>query len=108
MLRGLCQLGNIPVASLATGRAFPETGDILVVLPEGPPGDRSEWALHMTRLEQDWIAPLLKKLRAGKIQRLDVVTVHAGLARRWTVSARDLWKFWVPAGPLAVQLGSEQ
>lgn len=108
LLRGLCHLGNVPVASLSTGLNFPDTGNILVVLPEGPPGDRSDWAMHMTRLEQDWVAPLLQKLRAGKIQRLDVVTVHAGQARHWTVSARDLWKFWVPAGPLAGQLGTAE
>jgi hypothetical protein len=104
LLRGLGRLSNIPITSPAAGPSFPDPGNVLVVLPEGPSGDRSDWTLHMNRLEQEWFAPLLRKLRMGEIRRLDIITVSAGQARRWTVSSRDLWKFWIPARPLARQL----
>jgi hypothetical protein len=106
LLQGLGRLANVPVANLSVGMDFPETGDALVVLPEGPAGDEAEWAGHMAKLERAWIAPLLQKIRSGEIQRLDIVTVHAGQALQWTVSSRDLWKFWIPVAPLARQLGT--
>lgn len=104
LLKGLGALANIPVASLAAGLNLPETSDVLLVLPEAPAGDPTDWGAHMNNLEQEWIAPVLQKLRSGEIQRLEIVTVHSGKARQWTVSSRDLWKFWKSAAALARQL----
>lgn len=101
LLRGLAQLANVPVASLSEGLDFLDSGDALVVLPEAPAAGDAEWAGRIARLDQDWIAPLLEKLRSGEIQRLDIATVHAGQARQWSITRRDLWKFWKPAAPIA-------
>jgi hypothetical protein len=101
LLRGLARLANVPAANLADGLDFPESGNALVVLPEAPAAGDAEWAERMDGLERDWIAPLVKKLRSGEIQRLDIATVHTGQARQWTITPRDLWKFWKPVVPLA-------
>ncbi len=108
LLRGLGRLSNIPIASPAAGLPLPEAGNVLVVLPEGPSGDRPGWTVHMSRLEQEWFAPLLRKLRTGEIRHLEIVTIDTGRARHWTVSPRDLWKFWIPARPLARQVGAAE
>ncbi|HEY5929097.1 MAG TPA: hypothetical protein VIU02_02185 [Burkholderiales bacterium] len=101
LLQGLGRLASVPVACLSDGLVFPGTGNTLVVLPELAGSDDTEWAGHMTRLDNEWILPLLAKLRSGEIQGMDVFTVHAGQARQWTVAPRDLWKFWKPVAPLA-------
>lgn len=106
LLKGLGRLANVPVTGLSGGLNFVETGDALVVLPEGFAGDGAEWAGHIGKLEQEWIAPLLQRLRSGEIRRLDIVTVHAGQARQWTITSRDLWKFWIPVASLPRQFGT--
>jgi len=101
LLQGLGQLTNVRVAGLSDGLVFPETGSTLVVLPELPAIGETEWAGHMARLDNEWVAPLLEKLRSSEIQGMDIVTVHAGQARQWTIASRDLWKFWKPVASLS-------
>ncbi|HEX7811505.1 MAG TPA: hypothetical protein VF460_06315 [Burkholderiales bacterium] len=105
LLKGLGRLADIPVASLSAGLALPETGDTIVVLPESPAGDAANWRAHMEKMEQEWIRPILQKLRSGEIQRLEIVTVDSGQARGWAVASRDLLKFWKPVAALERQLG---
>ena len=101
LLQGLGLLASVPVAGLSDGLNFLDTGNVLVVLPEAPAAGDTEWAGHMARMEKEWITPLLQKLRSGEIQSMDIATIHAGQARQWTITRRDLWKFWKPVAPLA-------
>jgi len=101
LLKGLGLLAGVPIAGLSDGLNLPGTGDLLVVLPEAPAADDAEWAGHMDRLDKEWAAPLLGKLRSREIQRIDIVTVHGGQAQKWTIAPGDLWKFWKPVAPLA-------
>lgn len=106
LLMGLGRLAGVPVRNLSAGIDSIATGNVLLVLPEGHAGDETEWAGHLGRLEQEWIAPLLRKLRAGDFRCLEIATVHAGRSRQWTITARDLWKFWKPVLPLSQQLAA--
>jgi len=57
-------------------------------------GDWADWLARMQRIEQEWLAPLLAALKAGRIARLNLVLSHRN---GWTtVSSTGLAqrKFW--------------
>jgi hypothetical protein len=101
LLRGLGHLAGLPVTSVAAGPGFTVANDALVVLPAIDESDDIVRAGQLGRLDQEWIAPLLRRLRSGEIRRLEVATTCAGKGLRWSVDARDLWKFWKRPAPLA-------
>jgi len=101
LLRGLGRLADVPVASLAKGSDFTVTTDALVVLPGPDQHADMDRARELGRLERDWIAPLLKRLRSGEIRHLEIATTCAGKGLRWSICSRDLWKFWKRPAPLA-------
>ena len=60
-----------------------------------------ESELDAASLEQRWIAPLLAAVRAGRLDRCALVGCHRTELLRFTLSRRDLWKFWRIAPALA-------
>jgi hypothetical protein len=103
LLRGLGQRAGVPVAPLSAGPAVTETGELLVVLAEVDP---ASWAERVKEIEREWLGPLLRRLRSGKVARLGIATVHGGQVHQWTITRRDLWKFWRPVRPLLHQVGT--
>lgn len=68
------------------------------------PLEPAEWQPTLQQLERDWFAPLLTMLRDGRLGRL---TLHlAGESvHSFSVTRRDLYKFWRRAQPLESYLG---
>jgi len=57
-------------------------------------GDWADWLARMQRLEQDWFAPLLAALKAGRVARVNLMLSHR---HGWTdVSSTGMAqrKFW--------------
>ncbi|WP_229262880.1 hypothetical protein [Duganella radicis] len=57
-------------------------------------GDWADWLARMQRIEQEWLAPLLAALKAGRVSRLNLVLSHRN---GWTTvsgAAMALRKFW--------------
>jgi hypothetical protein len=57
-------------------------------------GDWADWLARMQRLEQEWFAPLLAALKAGRIARVTLVLSHRN---GWTTVASTGMaqrKFW--------------
>ena len=57
-------------------------------------GDWSEWLARLHALESDCFTPLLAALRGGWLDRLTMVMSHNTRLAEFTVSPRDLHKFW--------------
>ncbi|KQV80807.1 hypothetical protein ASD15_12895 [Massilia sp. Root351] len=88
-----------PALRAATAeQVLPLAGDAVVVLgeliPVGKAGDWSPWLAHMQQIEQQWFAPLLAALKAGRLGSLKLVfSSHLKLAE-FTITKGSLRKFW--------------
>ena len=63
----------------------------LTVLPALPSLDFAAWNTAIRELESAWFAPLLNSLRR---KRIDKLVIEACDSRRFTVTSRDLRRFW--------------
>lgn len=57
--------------------------------------DWSYWLERMHALEQDWFAPLLQALRAGKLDRLNLICSNSTQLVETSASSASLKKFWI-------------
>jgi hypothetical protein len=89
-----CRTAALPASAQEWWRQADDAMEQLLVLP-------SE---SLTRLEQDWFAPLLDMLRKGQVARLTLHLVDETV-NSFTVTRTDLWKFWHRARPLENYLG---
>lgn len=84
-----------PLPSSATAWLPQATdGEALLVLPQE----------SLPNLERDWCAPLLASLRAGRLARLSLHLAGDTICS-YTLTRRDLLKFWRRARPLETYLG---
>ncbi len=61
-------------------------------------GDFQGWRDSLLELEQNIATPLLQAMQTGKIARITLDILQAGVARRFIVNSNDLWKLWrIPA-----------
>jgi hypothetical protein len=104
--RGLARRAGATLAPPATSadawlEAAAESAEQLVVLdapfvdPNDP--DPSTWVEQVNTLEQSWFAPCLSLLKTGV---LSVLKVYLGNDRVYTVSGRNLRRFWRRLRPL--------
>jgi hypothetical protein len=82
-----------------------QTGNVLYV-HEGQSaavrrGDFHAWRESVSRFESDCLAPLLRMLVAGEIDRITLDAVQEDGSRRYEVSRSLLWRVWKRAQPLA-------
>lgn len=95
------QVAGIPHAALPDDLyRFSEDndGNVLIVW-EGlhrslQQGDLTAWRDSVLRLEQNCVAPLRDALRAGRITRLTLDGLGAGVARRFVLTRGAAWKLW--------------
>lgn len=92
---------NVPEGFDAWHRRSDEAGEHLVVFAEAhhanTHGDVARWREAMNRLEQNWMAPLLQALKAGKLSRAMLIT-DTGL--RFALDARQTRRWWRRRQPL--------
>jgi hypothetical protein len=109
---GLAKLAGTRHHALAAGAApwlgrAPEDGRHLLVLDSlrGPHalGDAEALAGGLQALEEDWFAPLLAALRAGRIGMLTVHVPDAGAS--FETARGDLRRFWRRPRPLSAYQG---
>jgi hypothetical protein len=67
----------------------------VLVIPETDPTrlwqlDRQSWCAYVNRIDKDWIAPLLRGLRRGRLEQLTIATER----HRFNVTRRALWRWW--------------
>lgn len=102
LVRGLARVSGV-LAQEDDGYRDTESGHRLVELAPtntGAPDER-----ELLRLEQRWFAPAIAALRAGRLEAVELATVHDGSARRWTLTRGALRKFWRRPVPLARHAG---
>ncbi len=66
-------------------------------------GDVIGWREGMQQLESDWFAPLLARLKSGRIKTLQLVVPGATQTTHWQITRSALLKLW-RRGSLAEQL----
>lgn len=101
---GLSLLTGVPVATATKLDETVADGATLVELQDAAAatrGDAVAWERALLALERHWFAPLLARLRSGKIGRATIATVADGRSREWSVTPGALWRFWRPSRTLA-------
>ena len=64
-------------------------------------GDLYAWREAVQQVEQQYAQPLLKALRAGRLQRLTLEVLWEDGVHRFVLTRGDAWKLWRRARPLA-------
>ena len=64
-------------------------------------GDAGAWRERIAKLEAEWFAPLLRALRRGLLDQIDIVALGLDHCHRYTVSRPALLKVWRRAQPIA-------
>jgi len=89
-------------ADASTLLAAAGSGEHLIVLD--PPADDGADALEALAVR--WAEPLLRALASARVARAVLATYSGGRRLSWSITRRDLWKFWrrdpfgsAPAGP---------
>lgn len=110
LVRGLARLAGgvvnpLPATAGDWQAAAATEPDGLVVL-ESTRYDRVDdelqvWVDHVNMLDRDWFAPCLALLQA---RELDTLVLHPGNGRSYTVTSRDLRRFWRRVRPLSYHL----
>ena len=57
--------------------------------------DWSDWLRHMAALDEECLAPSLKQLSEGNIDRITLVLSDSSRLHAWTVTRASMRKFWV-------------
>lgn len=63
--------------------------------------DAYGWREDLKRLEENWFSPLYDAVQEGKINKLTLTTQNVNSTRNFTISRKDLWKFWCVTEPLS-------
>lgn len=64
-------------------------------------GDFYAWREAVQRFEREYAQPVLKALRAGRLQRLTLEVLRENGSQRFELTRRDAWKLWRGARPLS-------
>jgi hypothetical protein len=91
------QHARLPPAA-ATVLAATATPQHLVVMPQlraaACNSDLDRWLDELRCLERDWMAPLERALRQGRLSALAIVSPATQHGLRWDIDRADLWKLW--------------
>lgn len=102
---GLAKLCHCPI-SRATGvsECFDDEGQVLVALSTEllPPNDVEAWKTLVETLDGDWVDPILRRLKSG---RLSTVTLDT-LDKVYRLTAAGMRRFWRRKRPLRAYLRS--
>lgn len=110
LVRGLARLAGKAVSPLPDiamdWEAAAETGEEGLIVLETTRYDRVDdapyaWMEHLHTLEDDWFAPCLSLLQGRK---LDILFLYPGNGRCYTLTPRDLRRFWRRIRPLSYHL----
>ena len=63
--------------------------------------DADAWRDALARLDADWFAPLAAAVRAGRVDRLELIVPAAYGTFCWTIRRPDFWRFWKKNATLA-------
>ncbi|UGQ48425.1 hypothetical protein [Massilia endophytica] len=66
------------------------------LLDAGLSGDWSSWLLNMQDLDQQWFAPVLEALRAGRIDEVTLILSHRDGWTEFRTGRMSLRRFWRP------------
>lgn len=106
LVSGLAHLSGVPVAPLPAQFAdvqtalFANAQSLLLFENAGlhrTAADSATWAQEVQALEQNWFAPALHWLRAGKIHALHV---YCGQGHCHVITRSARWRFWRRARPI--------
>lgn len=81
-------------------------GNVLLILDScaepAESGDIAAWLRELENLDREWLAPILRALNEGTMQRLDVYVPMAENARAFhTTRRKQLLRFWRNTRPIA-------
>lgn len=110
LARGLARAAGLKPQSVPTGVAAlfadaPASRRSLVVLDDlvtpASYDDADAWRAALVRLDADWFAPLAAAVRAGRVDRLELIVPAAYGTFCWTIRRPDFWRFWKRDSALA-------
>lgn len=87
-------LSSMPQPSVDQLIAEPGAAMVADLIAPAQAGDWADWLARMQRIEQEWLAPLLAALKAGRIARLNLMLSHRNGWTSVTSSALAQRKFW--------------
>jgi hypothetical protein len=59
------------------------------------------WQESLQAFEHNWFAPLYNALKKGQITQLTLTAIEKDIIRNFTVTRKNLWKFWNLAKPFS-------
>lgn len=60
------------------------------------------WREDFKNLEENWFSPLYVALQKGKINKLTLTSLNTNSTRNFTITRKNLWKFWCVKKPLSI------
>lgn len=81
-------------------------GDHLIVIDQlwrkAQYNDAYGWREAFKQLEQNWLSPLFIALQKGSINKLTLTSTNENTTRHFTISRKNLWKFWRVTRPISI------
>lgn len=108
LARGLAKAAGseaqaLPQSCAAWLQSTPSAAQLLVLDARGY-GDAERGPQALQQLEQQWFAPLLQHLKAGRVDRVHLHLAGPDRVRSHTVQRSDCWKFWRRPRPVETYL----
>ena len=96
---------NLPLDA-KTWQQHAKSGNHLVVLDslwrKAQYNDAYCWRKEFKQLEKNWLAPLFIALQKGEINKFTLTSLNENSIRNFTLSRKNLWKFWRVTKPLSI------
>lgn len=64
--------------------------------------DAYSWQKEFKQLEKNWLDPFFTALQKGEINKLTLTSLNKNAIRNFTLSRKNLWKFWRVTRPLSI------
>ncbi|MDH5551937.1 MAG: phosphoglycerate mutase [Nitrosomonas sp.] len=81
-------------------------GDHLVVIDrlwkKAQYNDTYGWREAFKQLEKNWLSPLFATIQEGNLNTLTITSTNENATRNFTISRKNLWKFWRVTKPLSI------
>lgn len=98
LMQGLAKLSQIPFTGAALGIGAVGSAEVLVELNDPLSAylrlDYPAWKSSVEQLDREWFAPMLERIKSGRMRRVDIATVSGGRSYRWSIRRSHLWRWW--------------
>jgi hypothetical protein len=98
LVQGLAKMAQVPFTGAALGIGAVESAEVLVELNDPLSAylrlDYPAWKSTIEQLDREWFAPMLERIKSGRMRQVDIATVSGGRRYRWSIRRSHLWRWW--------------